>query len=142
MSVKFYKTVSDELLAFAVIIAKHNGKLVLCKHKQRETLEVAGGHREAGESIDETAKRELIEETGAIDFDIMPICIYSVSTFNGGNHTETFGKLYYANIRSFETELRSEIQYVVLTEELPTDNWTYPEIQPLLLEEAHRQGFI
>ena len=28
-----------------------------------------GGHREANEDIIDTAKRELFEETGAIDFD-------------------------------------------------------------------------
>ena len=38
-----------------------------------------GGHREAGEDILETAKRELQEETGAIKFEIKPICVYSVT---------------------------------------------------------------
>ena len=37
-----------------------------------------GGHREAGEDILETAKRELQEETGAIKFEIKPICVYLV----------------------------------------------------------------
>ena len=32
----------------------------------------------AGENILETAKRELQEETGAIKFEIKPICVYSV----------------------------------------------------------------
>ena len=64
MEVKFYEDVKDELLRFAVVIAKHDGKWVLCKHKERETLECPGGHRETGELILETAKRELMEETG------------------------------------------------------------------------------
>ena len=38
-----------------------------------------GGHGEAGEDIFETAKRELQEETGAIKFEIKPICVYSVT---------------------------------------------------------------
>ena len=57
--VNFYETVDDKLLKFAVIIAKHKGKFVFCKHKERDTYEVPGGHRETGESIDETARREL-----------------------------------------------------------------------------------
>lgn len=67
------------MLKFAVIIARHNGKWVFCKHKERNTWEAPGGHREDGEDILETAKRELYEETGAITFDITPICIYSVT---------------------------------------------------------------
>ena len=58
MEVKFYDTVNDELLKFAVIISQSNGKWVFCKHKERDTYEVPGGHREAGEDIFETAKRD------------------------------------------------------------------------------------
>ena len=67
--VKFYDTVDDALLKFAVIIAQHGGRWVLCRHRDRVTLEAPGGHREPGESIYETARRELCEETGALDFD-------------------------------------------------------------------------
>ena len=51
LAVKFYEDVKDELLRFAVVIAKHDGKWVFCKHKERETLEFPGGHREMGELI-------------------------------------------------------------------------------------------
>ena len=67
MKVNFYEQVDDELLRFAVIIARHNGKWVFCKHRERDTYELPGGHREAGEQILDTAKRELQEETGAIE---------------------------------------------------------------------------
>ena len=66
LEVKFYDTVDDSLLKFAVIISQSNGKWVFCKHKERDTYEAPGGHREVGEDILETAKRELQEETGAI----------------------------------------------------------------------------
>ena len=79
LAVKFYEDVKDELLRFAVVIAKHDGKWVFCKHKERETLEFPGGHRETGELILETAKRELMEETGAVKFEIRPIYMYSVT---------------------------------------------------------------
>ena len=64
LEVKFYDSVDDSLLKFAVIISQSNGKWVFCKHKERDTYEVPGGHRETGENIVETAKRELQEETG------------------------------------------------------------------------------
>ena len=46
VEVKFYDKVEDSLLKFAVIIAKTEGKWIFCKHKERDTLEVPGGHRE------------------------------------------------------------------------------------------------
>ena len=113
VEVKFYDEVSDELLEFAVIIAKTNGKWVFCKHKERDTYELPGGHREAGETIAEAAKRELREETGAIDFAIDPVCAYSVKEKTGTNQTENdekFGMLFTANITSFEKETSSSIQ--------------------------------
>ena len=56
--VNFYDTIDDSLLKFAVIISRHNGKWVFCKHKKRNTWEIPGGHRETGENILETAKRD------------------------------------------------------------------------------------
>ena len=135
MEVKFYDTVNDELLKFAVVISQSNGKWVFCKHKERDTYEVPGGHREAGENILETAKRELQEETGAVKFEIKPICVYSVTGKNRVNDTgeETFGLLCFAEIIEFAKGLHSEMEKVVLMDELPED-WTYPLIQPKLIE--------
>ena len=123
-----------------MIISKYNGQWVLCKHKNRDTYEIPGGHREVGETIDDTAKRELHEETGAIDFSIKPVCVYSVTGKNRVNETgeEMFGMLYFANITNFETELYSEIEKVVFLDELTTE-WTYPLIQPLLIAEYEKR---
>lgn len=141
VKVRFYDSVSDDLLKFAVIIARTGGKLVFCKHKERETYEVPGGHREAGENILDTAKRELYEETGAIDFEIAPVCVYSATAKDNFDGEESFGMLYYADVRNFETELHSEIEKIIITDKL-VGHWTYPLIQPKLLEEAKRRGFL
>ena len=140
MKVKFYDKVADELIKFAVIISKHDSKWVFCKHKERDTYEVPGGHREDGESILNTAKRELNEETGALDFSLDPVCVYSVTGKNRVNETgeETYGMLYFADIFSFDSTLNSEMESVKLFDELPTE-WTYPLIQPLLIEEYLRR---
>lgn len=140
LEVKFYDAVNDNLLKFAVIIARHEGKWVFCKHRERDTYEVPGGHREDGEEILDTAKRELAEETGAVDFEISPVCVYSVTGKNRVNETgeETFGMLYYADILSFDQELHSEMERVELFWELP-EKWTYPLIQPLLIQEYQRR---
>ncbi len=139
--VNFYEQVEDEKLRFAVIISKTKGKWVFCKHKERNTYEVPGGHRESGETILQTAKRELQEETGAIDFNISPICVYSVIAEDNFDGEENFGMLYFANIRTFEKELHSEIEKILITDKFPTD-WTYPQIQPRLIEYAVKHGAI
>ena len=140
MKVNFYDNVDDELLKFAVIISKHNEKWVFCKHKERNTYEIPGGHREHNEQIFETAKRELEEETGATSYTISPVCVYSVVGKNRVNQTgeETYGMLFFADIQMFENELHSEMECVCLFETLPTE-WTYPLIQPLLIEEYLRR---
>ena len=143
MKVNFYESVDDELLKFAVIISKHDGKWVFCKHKERNTYEIPGGHRESKELIIETAKRELSEETGAQHFEIFPICVYSVIGKNRVNQTgeETYGMLFFANIQTFENELYSEMESVFFFDDLPTE-WTYPLIQPLLIDEYLRRKVI
>lgn len=138
MQVRFYDEANDSLLKFAVIVSKYNDKWVFCKHKQRETLEIPGGHREIGETIDETAKRELYEETGAVDFTIKPICVYSVIS-DDIDSKETFGMLFFADVTAFESELHSEIEKIYLLDELPSE-WTYPLIQPKLINEIIRRG--
>lgn len=143
MEVKFYDMVEDELLKFAVIISRSNGKWVFCKHKERNTYEVPGGHREPGEDIMAAAKRELQEETGAVRFDMKPICVYSVTGKNRINKSgeETFGLLCYAEIIEFSDELNSEMEEVVLLDELPI-KWTYPLIQPKLIQEAQNRKYL
>ncbi|MBO5522965.1 MAG: NUDIX domain-containing protein [Roseburia sp.] len=140
MKVHFYENVEDSLLKFAVIMSKCNGKWVFCKHKERETYECPGGHREKNESILEAAKRELYEETGAIKYEIRQVCAYSVEGKTRVNETgeESYGMLYYADITEFEKELHSEIERIEFFEELP-EHWTYPLIQPLLIEEFQRR---
>ena len=143
LEVQFYDSVPEELLRFAVIISKTDGKWVFCKHRERNTLEVPGGRREPGETIPETARRELREETGAIDFSLRPVCVYSVKGKNSINKHDddiSYGMLYVSEIFSFG-EINSEIERIVISEDLP-DNWTYPEIQPKLMAEAARRGLL
>ncbi len=135
--VRFYDETDDGKLKFAVILARSGGKWVFCKHRERATLEIPGGHREPGERIVETATRELREETGAKEFAIWPVCVYSVVRDDAA---ESFGGLYAAEIESFEKEIHSEIEKIILLDEPPEENWTYPDIQPHLMKEAARRS--
>ena len=135
--VRFYEAAEDSRLRFAVILARFKGKWVFCRHRERTTLEIPGGHREVGETAEEAAARELREETGAVEFRIWPVCVYSVVRDDA---EESFGGLYAAEIDSVEEELHSEIEEVVLLDEPPGSGWTYPEIQPRLFEEALKRN--
>lgn len=128
METKVYKfgEINNCSFAFAVINATYKGKWVFVRHKDRDTWELPGGHREDREDINITASRELYEETGALDFKIEPVCDYSVT-----NNGTTFGRLFYAEIMELGYLPDSEIEEVKLMKEMP-DSLTYPDIQPLL----------
>jgi 8-oxo-dGTP diphosphatase len=70
--------VPDEGIGFAVHLAAWGGRPLLVRNHARSCWELPGGRREPGETILATARRELVEETGALDFDLEPIGLYSV----------------------------------------------------------------
>ena len=133
IKVDFYdlNTIKNDKLAFAVIMAKYNDKWIFSKHKQRDTWEIPGGHREKLESIDDCASRELIEETGANEFKLTPLCIYSVDK----DGIKDFGQIFCAEIESLNDLPDSEIERIEFFDKLP-DNLTYPLIQPFIFRKA------
>lgn len=129
--INFYDAFDDALLKFAVIVSRYDNQWVFCKHKERNTYECPGGHRESGEKIEDTAKRELWEETGAVKYDMRPICAYAVER----EGTESFGMLYFAEIYEFEKLPALEIEKIEMFADSPKE-WTYPYIQPKLLDKV------
>ena len=49
---------------FVVVLSHQEGKILLSRHRQRQTWETQGGHIEPGETPEQAARRELREETG------------------------------------------------------------------------------
>jgi len=101
------------------------------RHKNRKTWEIPGGHREVNEKINDTASRELFEETGATKFSLTPVCIYSVERNKDINYTESFGQLFYSEIEVLDNLPDLEISEIKLCDSIPND-LTYPLIQPFL----------
>ena len=93
IAVRFYPDADDEKIRFVVILCRKEGKWLLVKHRQRNTYEFPGGHRESGETSDEAANRELKEETGAVVYRIKRLCAYSVTGRTPVNESgeESFG---------------------------------------------------
>ena len=128
--VKFYDPshTPEIKLTYSVIAAKYGDSWLYVRHHKRKTWEIPGGHIENDETADEAASRELIEETGAVDFIIECVSTYSVLK----NGKTGFGRLYFAEIsRIGPVPDTSEIAEVKLMDSLP-ENLTHPDIQPHL----------
>jgi len=122
---------------YVVILSRYQGKLLLSRHRQRTTWETQGGHIEPGESPLEAARRELYEESGAMDFSITPLFDYRAWDEYGGAN----GVIFLAEIRTLGDLPQSEMAEVRLFDDLP-DNLTYPGITPVLYEHAKMRGIL
>jgi len=119
-------------LIYSVITARYLDKWVFVRHHKRNTFEIPGGHIEKNETPFEAAKRELMEETGAIKFSLVCVSTYSVII----NGMTQFGKLYYAEISEIgPIPDISEIDKIAFLDTLPVPV-THPEIQPFLFNKV------
>ena len=119
-------TIEDSLFTFAVILSRYKGQWIYCKHRDRNTWEIPGGRREPGEKIIDTAKRELYEESGAVDFTITPVCAYSVV-----DDIKSYGILCFAEVDTLGPLPPMEIELIRLFDDEP-EALTYPLVQPSL----------
>ena len=135
MKCSVYKLGKLKDYKYVVTFVRYNDKWIICKHKNRDTWENSGGHIELNETPIEAAKRELYEETGAIDFDIVPICDYWAC--DEPHETENIG---WSNGQAFLAIVKklgkipkdSEMECINFFEDFP-QNLTYPDITYELL---------
>ena len=113
---------------YVVVMSKYQGRILLSRHRDRTTWETQGGHIEPGETPMDAARRELYEESGAVDFDIRPVFDYWAGDENGG----ASGQVFAAEIRTLGPMPKSEMAEVRAFDEVPP-NVTYPAITPELI---------
>jgi len=122
-------------LKYAETFALYKGKWILCKHKERDTWEIPGGHMEAGETPEEAAKRELYEEAGASATKFEPICEYwfcyepdeqNEKWKAGSNSTVA---VFFAEIENLDELPDFEMEEIELFDNLPSNlnEYTYPD---------------
>lgn len=112
---------------FVVILSHMDGKYLLSRHRARTTWETQGGHIEPGETPLEAAKRELWEESGALEYTVEPLCDYRAADDLGS----AAGAVFRAEITKLGPLPESEIGETRLFETVP-ENLTYPHIAPAL----------
>ena len=139
MITKTYPVGTLPAYKYVVVLSEYQGKILLSRHKKRTTWETQGGKIELGETPLMAAKRELYEESGAVDFKIEPLCDYwagEVQTKEEGN-----GRVFLAKVKKLSAMPESEMAEVRTFDELP-EKLTYPAITPTLFERkktGHRE---
>jgi 8-oxo-dGTP diphosphatase len=103
-------------VTYVVIAARYDGGWLFVRHRKRGGYELAAGHPDRGEDSVEAAVRELMEETGALDFTMEPLTYYYVDTGSG----KKFGRLFLASVDTLgEIIDKREIEGVKVFRRLP-----------------------
>lgn len=119
---------------YVVICSFYKDKIILSRQKKKQTWETQGGHIEAGETPLESARRELFEESGIRDAEIIPICDYY--GYDADSHAN--GMVFAAIVHELGDLPESEMAEVKLFDQLP-EELSYPMVTPLLFEESRKR---
>ncbi len=109
-------------IGFVVIFTRYQKKWVYCWHRHRQSFEHPAGHVELNEIPIEAAKRELFEETGIKDCNIIPLWDYEYIWGNGQGSNN--GRVFYAEVNSLGKLPESEMERIEFFDTVP-ENYTY-----------------
>ena len=138
MTINFYElSENTQGMLCVVIVSRYKGKWIFVRQKGKTTWEMPGGHIEKGEHINDAGKRELMEETGAVDFNLIPICDFQVSYDDKGGDKGR-SRLFFAEVEELDKLGDYEIEEIVLCDVIPK-KLTYENIQPYLFQKAREE---
>lgn len=78
-----FNEIPDELKLKAHAVCLYKGKMLLVNHPEWDIWSIPGGTRDDGESIEETLKREITEETNCRVVDFTPIAYQKIISPHG-----------------------------------------------------------
>ncbi|MDR2514899.1 MAG: tRNA (adenosine(37)-N6)-threonylcarbamoyltransferase complex ATPase subunit type 1 TsaE [Christensenellaceae bacterium] len=117
---------------YVTTLSRVPGGWLFGRHRARGRWEAQGGHIEAGETPLAAAKRELYEESGALEYKLVPICD---STFGAKPYEGEGGRLFWAEISRLGPLPQSEIAEVAVFRDLPED-LGFPELMRTFLRQV------
>jgi len=112
-------------LTYVIIGARYSGRWIFVFHNRRKGYSLPAGHIDEGEDPDVAARRELAEESGALEFTISCIATYTVVS----GKVAGSGRLYYAEVSEIgEIIDTDEIGNIIFSDSIP-EGVIFPEIQ-------------
>ena len=128
-------THNDKDIHFVIITANYNysDQWIFVKKNGSDSWELPAGHKEDGETVFQTANRELFEETGAKEYNIEVLTDYTLIT----KDTVGVGRVFLAIVNKLGPLPDSEIEEVVIKNYFPKPH-TYKNIQKEILEYAKK----
>ena len=123
-------------ITYVRMVVKYNEKFVLCYHRNSKKWDCVGGRVEKCESPLAAAKRELFEETGAVDFDIVPVRDYERFLEDGTFYNNN--REYFVNVLKFsDLPDGSEMEKIGFFDKIP-DDFRYDSERETRLEHFKR----
>ena len=122
---------NQQYYSFVVIAAQFEGMWIWVRKVGANTWELPTGHVEKDETPDVAARRELWEETGALDFSLVPITDFSIQH----QGKTSYNRLFFADILKMDKLPRFEIEERIFTNEAPT-RLTYGNVQLELIKKV------
>lgn len=103
--------IPDDLLCEAVTAARYQGKWILCRNDAHEPWRLPGEERKAGEKLMDTARRALMEKTGALEMTLQPVSAF---------YAESAGMLFFSEVTARKRlPSGAEESGILLTDTLP-----------------------